>query len=57
MLLEEPETLDVELRLEEEAEAKAERERTRPGLTMFTDESLLDRGAVSYSVVWKKGQT
>jgi len=55
--LEEPETLDAELQQEEEAEAKAEAERPRPGLTMFTDGSRLDGGAVGYSVVWKKGLT
>ena len=45
VLLEEPETLDVELLQEEEAAAKAEAEKRRPGLTIFTDGSRLDGGA------------
>ena len=53
VLLEEPETLDAELLQEEEAEAKVEAEKVRPGLTMFTDGSRLDDGAVGYAVVWK----
>ena len=53
VLLEDPETLDTELVQEEEAEAKAEAEKARPGLTMFTDGSRLDDGAVGYAVVWK----
>jgi len=57
VLLEEPETLDAELRQEEEAEAKAEAERIRPGLTLFTDGSRLDDGATGYVVVWKNGQS
>ena len=55
VLLEEPETLDAELLQEEEAEAKAAAEKERPGLTMFTDGSLLDDGASGYAVVWKNG--
>jgi len=57
VLLEEPETLEVELLQEEEAEAKAEAERTRPGLTMFTDSLRLDDGASGSSVVWRQGLT
>jgi len=57
VLLEEPETFEEELLQEEEAEAKAEAERTRPWLTMFTDGSRLDDGAIGYSVVWKRGLT
>jgi len=53
VLLEKPETLDAELLQGEEAEAKAEAEKVRPGLTMFTDGSRLDDGAVGYAVVWK----
>jgi hypothetical protein len=55
VLLEEPETLDVELLQEEEAEAKAEAEKTWLGLAMFTDGSRLDDGAAGYSAVWKNG--
>jgi len=57
ILLEEPETLDVELLQEEEAEGKAEAEKGRPGLTMFTDGSRLDDGGAGYAVVWKNGLT
>ena len=57
VLLEEAETLDAELVQEEEAKAKAEAEKDRPGLTMFTDRSRLDSGAVGYAVAWKNGQT
>jgi len=57
ILLEEPETLDAELLLEEEAEAKAETQKDRPGFTMFTDGSRLDDGAVGYAAVWKNSQT
>jgi len=39
VLLEEPETLDVELIQEEQAAAKAAAEKTQHGLTMFTDGS------------------
>jgi len=57
VLLEELETVDVELLQEEEAEAKAEAARNQSGLTMFTDGSRLDDGATRYAVVWKKGLT
>jgi len=43
--LEEPEALDAETIQEDEKTAKVEAERTRPGLTMFTDESRLDSEA------------
>jgi hypothetical protein len=36
--------LDAETIQEDEKAAKVEAERTRPGLTMFTDGSRLDRG-------------
>jgi len=55
VLLEEPETLEVEL-LQEEAEAKAEAEKARPGLTMFTDGSRMEDRAAGYAVVWKNGE-
>jgi len=55
VLLEVPETLDGELLQEGGAEAKAAAEKDRPGLTIFTDRSRLDRGAGGYSVVWKRG--
>jgi hypothetical protein len=51
ILLEESETLDVELLQEEEAEANVEAEKRRPGLNMFTDGSRLDDGAAGYAVV------
>jgi len=57
VLLEEPETLDVELLQEEEVEAKAAAEKERPGLIMFTDGSRLDDGAAGYAVVWKHSQS
>jgi len=57
VLLEEPETLDAELRQEEEAEARAEAERARPGLTMFTDGSQLENRATGWAAVWRRGQT
>jgi ribonuclease HI len=56
ILLEEPETLDADILLEEEATAKAEAECPRRGLTMFTDGSRFDSGASGYSVVWQNGQ-
>jgi ribonuclease HI len=57
VLLEDPETLDAETIQQDEKAAKAEAEHTRPGLTMFTDGSRLDSGAVGYAVVWQKGQS
>jgi len=57
VLLEEVEVFDVELLQEEEAEVKAEAERAWPGLTMFTDGSRMENGAIGYAVVWKNGQT
>jgi len=50
-------TLDAELLQQEEAEAKAGSEKPRPALTMFTDGSRLDDGAVGYAVLWKNGQS
>jgi len=49
VLREELENFDAELLQEEEAEAKAKAEKGRPGLTMFTDGSLLDDGATGYA--------
>jgi hypothetical protein len=40
--------------MEARESAKAEAERFRPGLTIFTDESRADNGAVGYAVVWPK---
>jgi len=57
VLLEEPETLDVERLQGEEEEDKVEVKRGRPGLTMFTDGLRLDDGATGYAVVWKSGQS
>jgi hypothetical protein len=51
ILLEDPETLNTETIQEDEKAAKVETERTRWGLTMFTDGSRLDSGAVGYVVV------
>jgi hypothetical protein len=47
--------LDVITVVEGQADAKAEAERSRPGLTIFTDGSRTDCGAVGYAVVWRKG--
>jgi len=44
VLLEEPETLNVDLRQEEEAEAKAEAEKALPGLSIFTDGPRMEMG-------------
>ena len=56
VLLEESEAFEVEVIQEEEKAARAEAERSRPGLTMFTDESRLDSGASGYAVAWQRGQ-
>jgi hypothetical protein len=50
VLLEEPEALDDETIQEDEKVTKAEAERTRPGLTIFTDESRVTTGQRSNRV-------
>ena len=52
VLLEEPESFDVELIQEEREEAKKEAEKERPGLVMFTDGSRLENEAAGYAVAW-----
>jgi ribonuclease HI len=58
ILQEIPEPLKATLVLQERAKAKAEAEAVeeRPGLTMYTDGSRTQSGAVGYSVVWRKAQ-
>jgi hypothetical protein len=54
VLLEESEALDAVTIQEDEKSAKVEAESIRPGLTVFTDGSRLDSGAVGYAVAWQE---
>jgi ribonuclease HI len=49
------EALEAITVIEDSGSAKAAAERPRPGLTIFTDGSRSDNGAVGYAVTWKKG--